>query len=149
MITGMDAPITLRPVDADNWRAVANLEVTGAQREWVAAPAYCLALCHYSPVGWRPLAVADAAGLVVGFLMWAIDPTDGAAWLGGILVDKAQQRKGYGRAAVTAALATIEAPSFALSYSPDNAVARALYRDLGFVETGEREDDEIVARRPA
>ena len=36
--------------------------------------------------------------------------------------------------------------SAALSYAPENAAARALYASLGFAETGEREDDELVAR---
>jgi diamine N-acetyltransferase len=36
----------------------------------------------------------------------------------------------------------------ALSYAPDNAVARTLYRSLGFIETGEADGDEVVARRP-
>ncbi|GIF45522.1 diamine N-acetyltransferase [Asanoa ferruginea] len=144
----MDASVTLRPVDADNWRAVAALTVTEVQRAWVAEPAYYLALCHYSPVGWRPLAVTDADGTVVGFLMWAVDPEDGAAWLGGITIDATQQGKGFGRAAVSAALTELDAPSFALSYQPDNTAARALYASLGFVETGELEDDEVVARRP-
>ena len=44
--------------------------------------------------------------------------------------------------------AEIDAPSFALSYQPENTAARALYASLGFVETGEQEDDEVVARRP-
>ena len=34
----------------------------------------------------------------------------------------------------------------ALSYSPENTAARELYASLGFVETGEQEDDEVVAR---
>jgi diamine N-acetyltransferase len=34
----------------------------------------------------------------------------------------------------------------ALSYAADNRIARDLYRELGFVETGEMADDEIVAR---
>ena len=144
----MDTTVTLAPVDADNWRAVAGLTVTEAQRAWVAEPAYYLALCHYSPVGWRPLAITTADGGVIGFLMWAVDPEDGAAWLGGITVDAAHQGRGYGRAAVSAALAEIDAPGFALSYQPDNTAARALYASLGFVETGEQEDDEVVARRP-
>lgn len=35
---------------------------------------------------------------------------------------------------------------FALSYQPTNLVAKHLYSELGFVETNEWEDDEIVAR---
>ena len=49
--------LTLEPVDGDNWRDVAKLEVTPEQQEFVAAPTYYLCLCHYSPAGWRPLAV--------------------------------------------------------------------------------------------
>jgi len=35
----------------------------------------------------------------------------------------------------------------ALSYDPQNTVARSLYASMGFVETGEISDDETVARR--
>jgi len=38
----MDISVTLAPVDADNWRAVAGLSVSPAQRAWVAEPAYYL-----------------------------------------------------------------------------------------------------------
>ncbi len=35
---------------------------------------------------------------------------------------------------------------FALSYKPTNVVAKHLYNSIGFSETDEWEDDEIVAR---
>ena len=35
----------------------------------------------------------------------------------------------------------------ALSVAPDNRGALGLYRSLGFVETGELSDDEVVLRR--
>ena len=35
----------------------------------------------------------------------------------------------------------------ALSYDPENTVARSLYASMGFVETGEISDNETVARR--
>ena len=140
-------PVTLRPVDADNWRAVVGLEVTPEQRAFVAEPSYYLALCCYDT--WNPLAIY-AGEQVVGFMMWGIDD-DKSCWLGGVLIDQTQQRRGYGRNAVTEAVALLGkqtgSETFALSYLPSNTVARQLYQGLGFVETGELEDDEIVARK--
>lgn len=34
----------------------------------------------------------------------------------------------------------------ALAYSPENAAARAVYARLGFVETGEKDGDEVIAQ---
>ena len=60
-----------------------------------------------------------------------------------------RQGRGIGRATMEEALDRFThdgATNVALSYSPENEVARHLYRSMGFVETGEMEDDEIVAR---
>ncbi len=143
------SPLFVAPVTAQNWRAVAALTVRPDQAEYVNAPVFNLALCHYSPVGWAPLAVLTGDG-VVGFLMWAVDPADGFCWLGGVMIDQGVQGRGYGKAAMRAALAYLHHEHghthFALSYHPTNAVAAHLYRGLGFQETGEQEDDEVVAR---
>ena len=89
---------------------------------------------------------------VVGFLMWGIDDADGSCWLGGLLVDAAHQGRGIGRAAVVEAVHLLReeagAAGYALSYAPENTVAKGLYASLGFVETGEEDDGEVVARRP-
>lgn len=143
------APLDIAPVDGSNWREVADLEVAPEQRAFVMDPARYLALCCYGTAGWSPLAIR-VGGRVVGFLMWAVDPDDGACWLGGILIDHAWQRRGIGRRAVRLALELLAERHgrrrFALSYRPENDVARRIYAGLGFVETGEREDDEVVAR---
>ena len=140
--------VTVEPVGRETWREVAALSVSEEQSRFVAEPAYYLCLCCYGEL-WHPLAVR-AKHEIVGFLMWAIDPDDGSCWLGGILIDRAHQRRGHGRAAVTAAVQLLHeqhgVTEFALSYEPDNEVARGMYRSLGFEETGEREGDEIVAR---
>lgn len=138
---------TLRPVDRNNWREVAKLYVTPLQREFVAEPCYYLALCCYDGT-WKPLAIY-LGEQVIGFMMWVVDPADGSCWLGGILVDKNYQRQGYGRQAIQGAIAMLAEEhgyqQFALSYSPEN-LAKRLYHSLGFIETGEWEGDEIVAR---
>jgi len=143
-----EAQVSLCPVDHDNWRKVANLKVSEAQHEFVAEPSYYLALCCYGN-DWHPLAIC-LDEQVIGFMMWAVDPADGSCWLGGILVDQRMQKRGYGRRAVQAAIAMLGDKygyrNFALSYQPANLVAKRLYGELGFVETDEWEDDEIVAR---
>jgi diamine N-acetyltransferase len=143
-----DGVISLRPVNQDNWRAVANLGVAENQRQFVAEPSYYLALCCYGG-DWQPLAIY-LDDHVIGFMMWATDPADGSCWLGGILVDNDMQRRGFGTQAVLTAIAMLEREygyqDFALSYQPSNLVAQNLYRRLGFVETNEREGAEVVAR---
>lgn len=143
------AHVTVEPVDGSCWRDVADLEVHPSQRAFVAEPSRYLALCCYSDVGWSPLAVR-ADERIVGFLMWAVDPEDGACWLGGILVDRRHQRRGIGRLATLRAIERLHRlhgyRAFALSYLPENVAARRTYAALGFAETGESEGDEVVAR---
>jgi len=140
--------ISLHPVSHDNWRNVADLKVTESQREFVAEPSYCLALCCYGD-DWRPLAIY-LGEQVIGFMMWTTDPADGSCWLGGIFVDQNMQKRGYGKQAVKEAIILLQKKfgyqNFALSYIPANLAAKKLYTKLGFIETDEWEDNEIVAR---
>lgn len=144
----MDDRVRLEPVDSGNWRAVVGIAPAPDQERFVAPTATYLCLCHYGG-DWQPWAVV-AGGAVVGHAMWAADESDRSIWLGGLVIDAAEQGKGYGRAAVLAFIDRFTsedgAVNVALSYSPDNTFARSLYLDLGFVETGEMEDGEVVAR---
>lgn len=139
--------VEIRPANSDNWREVIKLEVTESQRKFVAEPSYYLLLCSYGGL-WQPLAIY-LGEQVIGYLMWAVDSEDGSCWLGGILIDKNHQRKGYGRQAIKSAITMLADEhgyqNFALSYSPENP-AKVLYHALGFIETDEWEGDEIVAR---
>lgn len=139
----------LEPVSAENWRAVTHVRVTEAQRRFVMDPAYYLVMCQYSPIGWSPLALRHGDD-IVGFLIWAIDPADGSCWFGGVTIDQAWQGRGYGRRAVELAREKLHREHghtrFALSYHPENTLAARTYAALGFAETGETEDDEVVAR---
>ena len=139
--------VVLEPVTADNWRACAALTVHSDQRRFVSEVTYYLCLCTYGDV-WHPLAVRHD-GEVAGFVMWGVDD-DGSRWIGGLVIDAAHQRRGIGLAAVRELrdrlIAEPGCPNVALSYLPDNTVARELYRRLGFRETGETEGREVVAR---
>jgi diamine N-acetyltransferase len=122
----------------------------------VADVTYYLCLSAYDGV-WRSCAVLDD-GVTVGHVMWAVDPEDDSHWIGGLVIDADHQGRGLGRATVEGLLALWEEhePSLsgtayrqaALSVDAGNEAALGLYRSLGFVETGELADDEVVLRRP-
>jgi ribosomal-protein-alanine N-acetyltransferase len=140
--------VTLHRVTSANWREVAAVRARRDQGRWIGPVERYLVRCAYGG-DWSPLAIR-AGGTVVGFAMWGRDPEDGSYWIGGFQVDKKQQRRGYGRDALAALIAYLRSMpgcrQVALTFEPDNAVARALYLRAGFVETGEIEDDEVVAR---
>ncbi|WP_433348318.1 GNAT family N-acetyltransferase [Micromonospora sp. CA-111912] len=139
--------VTLRPVDDDNWRTVADVVPRDDQRAWVYPMAARYLLISARGDVWTSLAVyADEA--VVGHVMWGVDD-DGSRWIGGMVVDAAEQGRGVGAATVTTLatwlLAQPGCPAVRLSYHPENLAAVALYPRLGFTPTGAVEDDELVA----
>lgn len=68
-----------------------------------------------------------------------------------LMIDKKFQGKGFGKEAMDLALEFINAFPCGtakycwLSYESDNDVARQLYQSVGFVETDEKDGEEIVA----
>ncbi len=68
-----------------------------------------------------------------------------------LMLDKKYQGQGLGKQTMDAVMALIRTFPFGkakkvwLSYEPENAHAREIYRKYGFVENGEMCDDEIVA----
>ncbi|MER7889666.1 GNAT family N-acetyltransferase [Micromonospora sp. NPDC094482] len=139
--------VTLRPVDDDNWRTVADVAPRDDQRNWVAALAARYLLLTSRSEVWRSLAVyADET--VVGHVMWGVDD-DGSHWIGGMVIDAAEQGRGVGRATVATLAGWLAVrdgnPPVRLSYHPENTAAAALYTALGFRPTGVVEDDELVA----
>jgi diamine N-acetyltransferase len=148
--------VSLAPATSENWRDIARVSTTESQRDWVADVTFYLCLSAYGGL-WRSHAVLDE-GATVGHVMWAVDPEDDSHWIGGLVIDGGRQGRGLGRAAVEALLVLWEdhEPALsgtpytqaALSVAPDNGIALALYRSLGFAETGEMSDGELVLRRP-
>ena len=140
--------ITLRDITRHNWRDCVNLKVQPDQQHFVATNAVSLAQACYEPE-WVPLAVYDDAAML-GFVMYGIALEDRQHWILRVMVDAAHQGKGYGRAAMRELLARMRADpacdEILISYEPDNAVAEALYRSLGFEKTGAIVEGETVAR---
>lgn len=141
----MSEEVTLREVTRDNWLDCVRLKVGDSQAGFVAPNAYSLAESKFE-THMVPLAIY-AGERMVGFTMYAVE--DGTGWLIRLMVERAHQGKGYGRAAVLEVIRRLKGePGCArirVSYVPGNEGAAALYRSVGFHETGEVEHGEIIA----
>ena len=159
--------IHLEKIDYRNVWDVIDLKVFQGQKEFVASNVLSLVQA-YSVLGTGTAALPFAICTdkrPVGFLMIGYNEaaTEGdlecpppealknnySIWR--LMIDKRYQGRGYGREAVQLALDFIrtwpcgQAEYCALSYEPENEVARKLYASCGFVENGEMDGDEIVA----
>jgi diamine N-acetyltransferase len=142
--------VSLKDVTADNWEAVVELELDADQEDLVASNLYSVAESHYDPDA-RPRAVY-AGKRVVGFLMYDVQRTKGKSREASIyrfMIDRRQQGKGYGRAALGKALEEIRAiprvRRVSIRYMPENPVAGPFYASFGFKEVGQDRDGETIA----
>ncbi|HLF74623.1 MAG TPA: GNAT family N-acetyltransferase [Anaerolineales bacterium] len=98
-----------------------------------------------------PFGIYDDDGAPVGFLMYGCNLTYAKmqVFIIRLMVDEKQQGKGYGRFGVTWMLERFRSDervkTVGISYGPENEVGRKLYASLGFVETGEMIDQEVLA----
>jgi diamine N-acetyltransferase len=140
--------MTLREITHENWLQCVHLKVAPEQEHFVASNGVSLAQSKYEPE-WLPLALYDDEEMV-GFVMYGVYREEGKYWILRVMVDHRFQGRGYGRAAMRLLLdrlrATPDCDEVAISYEPENEVARRLYASCGFRETGEVLEGETVAR---
>ncbi len=134
--------VHLRPVTLANYRECLALQVDDAQAGLVASNAKSLAEAYVNP-DLTPLAVYDVAARgyeepptpMVGFTM--IEVAAGVGVINRLMIDRAHQRRGYGRATMTEVIRRLrlspEAEIIATSHRRENAAAARLYAGLGFV----------------
>ena len=155
--------LKLKKINRNNITGILKLEVFDNQKRFVAPnnisiiEAY-LAIVENGNVFTFGIYNDDAP---VGFLMIGFDVNsddEGAPRIAKgnyniwrLMIDKKFQGKGYGKEAIELALEFINtfpcgtAKYCWLSYESDNNVAQQLYKSVGFVETDERDGEEIVA----
>ncbi len=136
------AEVHLRRITADNEQECLSLRVDDAQARFVATNAQSLAQARANP-SLVPLAVYDRAARgypqprapMVGFVMYEIDCGVGSILR--LMIDRAHQGKGYGRAALVEVIRRLrlepEVEMVVTSHRHDNVVVAALFRSLGFV----------------
>ena len=145
-VLGSSGAVTLHDVAPADRAELVNLRVARDQRTFVGDVAKYLVRCLLE-MHWQPIAIRGD-GVLVGFVMWARSADNGSYWLGGFLIDRRYQRRGYGRSALVASIDMLRAKpgcrEIVLTYLPGNDVARRLYASVGFTETGQMIEDEVV-----
>lgn len=145
----MSGPIRLEPVTPENWRTW--LEVSEEQRAWVADRTTLLARAY----AYRSLR-SEAFFLLhgqtpVGMALYYDSPELAAYIFSQLFIDARWQRRGFGRAAACALLERMAADGqydrVLLCYVDGDEAARRLYASLGFVPTGEQDEDEIMMEK--
>jgi diamine N-acetyltransferase len=146
----MSDEVKLKNVTARNWRAVARLRLAPGQDDLVASNLYSIAQSKFDSNA-RPRAVY-AGDQIVGFLMydvWEAKNKTHEASIYRFMIDRKQQGRGYGRAALAQALDEIKAMptvrKVSVGYMPENPVAKPFYASFGFVEVELDEDGEMIA----
>lgn len=145
--------IRLEPVSDKNREAVLKLTVREDQ-PFVAPNDVSLRQADEAnaedPGVARPFAIyADEK--LVGFCMFAFDPEeedpDDRYWLWRFMIDKSEQGKGYGQAALAEIIKYFRdngADQLWLSTEPENECGVHVYHKAGFKETGDIDDGEAV-----
>ncbi|MDX7988026.1 GNAT family N-acetyltransferase [Xenorhabdus sp. 12] len=139
--------ITLTDVNKNNYEAVCDLTVAEDQFDYVAENTYSIVQSKFYP-SYQTRAIC-LNGEPVGFFMWVPDDNH-EIMIWRFMVDKNHQNKGIGRKALSLALDEIrrtdQLKTIAISYAPDNLVAKNLYASFGFIEVGiDEEIDEMIA----
>ena len=140
--------ITLKPIDESNFLDAFRLELGEGQDRFVSHPIRSLAQAYVYYHQCTPFGIY-AGETMVGYVMVIYDDDTDEYNLWHLMIDKGHQGKGYGRQAVMACLDYIRTKPFGpgntvlLTCHEENAAAMSIYRQLGFRETGNRDEDEI------
>jgi SAM-dependent methyltransferase/RimJ/RimL family protein N-acetyltransferase len=140
--------VSLREVDADNVLAVCELEVAPSQQTHVARNALTVAESAYEPNAWlRGIYAGDEP---VGLLGLVADTEAPDYWLARLMIAGQHQGQGYGRDAMALLVEHVRtlpgARELETSCVPDPDGPLDFYRSLGFEQTGEVREDELVLR---
>ena len=140
--------ITLREVTEETVWPIMKLQVAEDQRRYVAPNANSIAEAYFSKEAWfRAIYAGDDP---VGFLMLYADEKKPEYFLWRLMIAADHQGKGYGYKAMELLIDHVrtlpKAKELFTSYVPGEGDPSRFYYKLGFIETGEVEDNENVLR---
>lgn len=140
--------VELKKIDDTNYLECFALELGDGQEGFVSHPVRSLAQAYVYYHQCTPFGIY-AKERMVGYVMVIYDYGEETYNIWHMMIDRREQGKGYGKAALKQVLAYIRERPFGassrvlLTCSPDNTTALRLYRSMGFSESGRRDVDEI------
>jgi diamine N-acetyltransferase len=139
--------VSLREVTRENLFDVLALAVAPEQEAYVSANAKSIAEAHFEPKAWfRAIAGDDE---LVGFVMVYRDPAEREFYIWRFMVDTRFQGRGYGRRAAELLLQEARADGadeVTLNVRPGEHSALVFWQKLGFEETGEIHQGQLLLR---
>ena len=140
--------IELRAITEENFIDEFNLRLVPGQEDFVSHPIRSLAQAYVYRDQCQPFGIY-ANGKMVGYVMVIYDYDVPEYDIWHMMMDEAEQGKGYGSAALDRVIEYIGTKPFgdsgrvALTCNRNNPIARQLYERKGFSATGIEDEDEI------
>ena len=144
----MSAHIELKAITEENFIDAFNLRLAPGQEDFVSHPIRSLAQAYVYRNQCQPFGIY-ANGKMVGYVMVIYDYDVPEYDIWHMMIDEAEQGKGYGSAALDRVIEYIGTKPFgdsgrvALTCNRNNPIARQLYERKGFSATGIEDEDEI------
>ena len=140
--------VELRAITEDNFIEAFNLRLAPGQEAYVSHPIRSLAQAYVYRNQCQPFGIY-AEGRMIGYVMVIYDYDIPEYDIWHMMIDEAEQGRGYGREALDEVVKYIATKPFGdsgrvvLTCNKGNAVARKLYESRGFTATGNEDGDEI------
>ena len=140
--------VELRAITEENFIDAFNLKLAEGQERFVSHPIRSFAQAYVYRSQCQPFGIY-VDGNMVGYVMVIYDYDVPEYDIWHMMIDAAQQGRGYGSDALDRVIDYIRTKPFgntgriALTCNKENAVARRLYESRGFTATGNEDEDEI------
>ena len=144
----MSKNIELKAITEENFIDAFNLRLAPGQEDFVSHPIRSLAQAYVYRNQCQPFGIY-ANGKMVGYVMVIYDYDVPEYDIWHMMMDEAEQGKGYGSAALDRVIEYIRTKPFGdsgrvvLTCNKNNTIARKLYESKGFSATGIEDEDEI------
>ena len=140
--------VSFREITEKTVNSILKLKVAKFQERFVASNAVSLAQAHFSKVAWfRAIYLKEQP---VGFVMIEDIPEKKEYFLWRFMIDEKYQGLGIGKQAIELLKDYVRTrpggKELFVSYVPGGKGPENFYKKLGFKETGEMDEDEVIAK---